>query len=398
MAYVCPQADGKWFHFNDETVTKCSLRDAVEANYGNNDASTKNAYILVYIKDSCTPNILRDIGLEDVVSKDLIEAQMKKQKLEAEFKKKHVEVIVHTAEKLQMNGQLERGKPMMEPRNGFKFAIAKNRNFGDLLQMLKTVFGLSDVQKIALWLIAPKKPYLTRSIDVEELLDKRVSDEVKKNSLNLFVEIRPFEEPNANIFDVQKHVMVFIKEYHSSQKSLSFFGHRYFELEQTVDDLRAFIREAINYEGKDEDIAIIAEKGGKEDYRQDFLVDSNETIKNFATKSEDTFSTNVTFEILDSNRKPKYLSETNSLRSSINRLPTYPDKFGGSRGGLLCTAYSISPILKPVTKQQDLNNVHISVQHEEFELFSEEFNIRDKLMDIVQIICDILVSNFLLWF
>ena len=67
---------------------------------------------------------------------------------------------------------------------------------------------------------------------------------------------------------------------------------------------------------------------------------------------------------------------------------------GGSRGGLLATAYPISPIRKPITNLQDLNNVHYTVNHEEYELLSGELNISDELMEIVDLICDILVSNF----
>ncbi|XP_055301316.1 ubiquitin carboxyl-terminal hydrolase 7-like [Sitodiplosis mosellana] len=99
MAYVCPKADGKWLKVNDETVTKCSLKDAVEENFGNDNANTTNAYFLVYIKESCIPNILRDIAVDEVVSLDLIKAEMSKQELE----KKDIQVVVNHGDSVLIN-------------------------------------------------------------------------------------------------------------------------------------------------------------------------------------------------------------------------------------------------------------------------------------------------------
>ncbi|XP_055326657.1 ubiquitin carboxyl-terminal hydrolase 7-like [Sitodiplosis mosellana] len=368
MAYVCPKADGKWLKFNDETVTKCSLQDAVEGNFGNDDASTKNAYILVYIKKSCIPNILRDIILDDVISLDLIKAEMSKQKMDTLFKEKYIEVTVHTAEKLQMSDNLKCGKLLMEQRFGMTFTIAKNKSFGDLLLLLRSGFGLSDT-KIGLWFITSKK-YCIRSFDIQARLNQIISSVVKKNSLNLFMELLSFEEPNANIFDMQKHALIFIKEYDPSTESLTFVGHRYFELEQTVDDLRAFIRETIYYEGNDEDMAIIVETGFDENYRQNVLVDPKQLIQKFATKNVDTFSAFVTIEVLNSNRKPKYLSAFSNLQSPVDLSP-------------------VNQIRKQIVTDLD-NGIIITVNHGECELFSEEFDIRTNLDGIIEHICNIL--------
>lgn len=49
-ALIKPEADGKWYKFNDDIVTEASLKEVLDANYGGD--SSVSAYMLVYIRQS----------------------------------------------------------------------------------------------------------------------------------------------------------------------------------------------------------------------------------------------------------------------------------------------------------------------------------------------------------
>lgn len=49
-ALIKPEADGKWYKFNDDIVTEASLKEVLDANYGGETSAS--AYMLVYIRQS----------------------------------------------------------------------------------------------------------------------------------------------------------------------------------------------------------------------------------------------------------------------------------------------------------------------------------------------------------
>lgn len=384
MAYICPKADGKWFKFNDEIVTKCSQQDAVQSNYGNNDTSS-NAYILTYIKDSEISQILRDVTLDDVVSLDLIQSEMAKERIFLE--NRHLEMMIHTSEKLEMNDKIQRGNQLWDKRTGVSFAIEKDQTLNNLLQTLNTAFCLGpNTHKIVLWMVLMEKCAI-RMINLDQHLNKNLSMLFKKCSANLFMEILPLEEPNSNQFHQTKHAVIFVKEYNAIKDSLTFVGHQYFKLQQTVQDIRAYIREITQYEGDDEDIAIIGEKGCGDNYNQHLLNDPKQLIQKFAVKHVDTFSAIITFEVLGMQRKSKYISAFLDHRSSIDRLPIATS--GSYRDLLNRTANQ-----KPITPMSDLvNGITITINHEGCELFTEKFEMDSHLFTIVEHIAEIFVSK-----
>lgn len=387
MAYVSPKADGKWFKFNDETVTKCSVNAAIKSNYGNDDADP-NAYILVYMKNSYIPQILRDIQLDDIASMDSIIAEIANEKIDKLFKQNHFEVVIYTPEMFQMNTKLKRGSQLYQSL-GMTIFIGKEKTCEDLLRSLISVFHLGpDLKAIKLWPLTMKNGII-RAFDIDQKMDKKIRTLFRNGSVHFFMEIMPFEEPNFNEFDPMKHALIFIKEYTPSNKSLIFVGHRYFELKQTVQDIRAYIREITQYDvDNNEDIAIIEESGCLETYHQRLLNDSTELIEMFALNRRDTFSAMITFELLNTHRKPKYLSAFINFRPSIS--PISSRKIGST---LPATADPVNQIRKPVTTVSDPDNgIYITVNHEGKELFSQEFNINIELREIVEDLSEIMVT------
>ena len=59
--------EGKWFKFDDEVVSRCTKKDAINNNFGGNNSEdmtfrhSTNAYMLVYVRDSRKEVVLSDV-------------------------------------------------------------------------------------------------------------------------------------------------------------------------------------------------------------------------------------------------------------------------------------------------------------------------------------------------
>lgn len=72
VVFINPKLDGKWFKFDDEVVSRCSKKDAVNANFGGNQSEeltfrhSTNAYMLVYVRDSVKNLVLTEVKRNDI--------------------------------------------------------------------------------------------------------------------------------------------------------------------------------------------------------------------------------------------------------------------------------------------------------------------------------------------
>lgn len=374
MAYTCPKADGKWLKFNDEIVTVCSVRDAVDRNFGK-ESSTTNAYMLVYIKNSHLPQILREVSQDAVVSEELIQAELCKEVKQSTDHEQSFEVIVFTPEKLRMHEAYKRGSNLMDPSFGLTFIIEKETNMGDLVNTLGVAFSLDDPNKsIALWLLDSVNDTV-RPCDTVANSDKTLSSIFKKDRVRFFVEIlNMVEEIELCPFDKSKHAIIFIREHDSSNEvgKLSFFGHRYFRLDQTMQVVQSFIENQIgcDYDGKS--IALIRESGSEDEYECE-LLSGNTKISKIVKKRVDTHSAKIVFEFVDENHEPKFITEFGKeAKSLLNR----------SNKEISSASYSVEI---NVTIRCDTNHGNV--------LFSRDFDINCVLLLIVQAISEETVSQ-----
>ncbi|CDS41131.1 ubiquitin carboxyl terminal hydrolase 7 [Echinococcus multilocularis] len=62
VVYINPRGDNKWYQFDDDVVSSCRPKDAIEMNYGNSDdplfRASSNAYMLVYIACDAREEVL----------------------------------------------------------------------------------------------------------------------------------------------------------------------------------------------------------------------------------------------------------------------------------------------------------------------------------------------------
>merc|ERR1719481_1483141 len=74
VVFINPNCDGKWCKFDDDVVSRCTVREAIQNNFGgadNDDVAAKqssNAYMLVYVRKSSLKDILCPVDEKDIPS------------------------------------------------------------------------------------------------------------------------------------------------------------------------------------------------------------------------------------------------------------------------------------------------------------------------------------------
>lgn len=72
VVFINPKLDGKWCKFDDEVVSRCTKKDAINNNFGGNNSEdltfrhSTNAYMLVYVRDSCKEVVLSEVKRTDI--------------------------------------------------------------------------------------------------------------------------------------------------------------------------------------------------------------------------------------------------------------------------------------------------------------------------------------------
>jgi ubiquitin carboxyl-terminal hydrolase 7 len=98
----------KWYKFDDDVVSRCCLKDAVQNNFGGSSSDeftfrqSTNAYMLVYIRDALKNDILEKCTKADIPAK-LHERLLDEKRLETMRKRERSEAPNY----LQMNIILE---------------------------------------------------------------------------------------------------------------------------------------------------------------------------------------------------------------------------------------------------------------------------------------------------
>lgn len=96
VVFINPKLDGKWFKFDDEVVSRCTKKDAINNNFGGNSSEdmtlrhSTNAYMLVYVRDSVKEVVLNDVKRTDI-PQVLQDRLVEEKKLEMIRKKERTE-------------------------------------------------------------------------------------------------------------------------------------------------------------------------------------------------------------------------------------------------------------------------------------------------------------------
>ena len=109
VVFINPKLDGKWFKFDDEVVSRCSKKDAVNNNFGGNSSDeltfrhSTNAYMLVYVRDSHKASVINEIQKQEI-PQILQDRLAEEKKIELTRKKERTEAHLY----MQLNVILEK--------------------------------------------------------------------------------------------------------------------------------------------------------------------------------------------------------------------------------------------------------------------------------------------------
>ncbi|KAL3314187.1 Ubiquitin carboxyl-terminal hydrolase 7, partial [Cichlidogyrus casuarinus] len=104
VAYLNPAADNKWFKFDDDVVSRCSRKEAINSNFGGSasDGSNPglfrqftNAYMLVYIRQGLIPDVLHPVTEENIPT-GLLSRLREERRVEAMKRKAKAEAHLYT--------------------------------------------------------------------------------------------------------------------------------------------------------------------------------------------------------------------------------------------------------------------------------------------------------------
>jgi len=175
VAYLNPRGTGKWLKFDDDVVSTCSRKDAIESNFGGNDDSiairnVTNAYMLVYIRNSCLEDVLQEVTDKDI-SETLVKRITEEKRLEylrrKERSEAHLYLTVDVYQEDDFQGHQGSDLVDFEEVKPRSFKVLKTSSYSDLHQGLAGALGYPKSQ-VRVWPFERRTNNTTRPSFVEK--------------------------------------------------------------------------------------------------------------------------------------------------------------------------------------------------------------------------------------
>ncbi|KAI1864897.1 hypothetical protein JX265_004097 [Neoarthrinium moseri] len=279
-AFLKPEKDGWFYKFDDDKVTRATIRETLEENYGGEyrtsqgpyrTATSKktimrqmNAYMLVYIRESRLDHVLTPVGQEDTpahLQKRLEEEAAAREAKKREREEQHLycPVKVVTPNTFEHHGATDLtnfdGDPKEDPAAPRFYKMKKKASMEELLATIAQDIG-QDPRRLRLWIMVnrqnkttrPDQPIMDLRPTVEETFARSASTS-RDYSLRLWVEVAeevndqgeavwPTYQGNANGVVVKTDlILLFLKFFDQEKQALQGLGHVYISKEKKVEDL-----------------------------------------------------------------------------------------------------------------------------------------------------------------
>ena len=142
MVFINPQGDGKWCKFDDDVVSRCTKKEAIDHNFGGEGEELMtarhctNAYMLVYIQQSRQQEILGLVTQADI-PEAISERLQEEKRIEAIRRKEKNEAHLYMSVKVLLEDAFygHQGNDLfdVETAPSFEFKIKKSATLREFL-------------------------------------------------------------------------------------------------------------------------------------------------------------------------------------------------------------------------------------------------------------------------
>ncbi|KAI9834557.1 MAG: hypothetical protein M1819_002933 [Sarea resinae] len=272
-AFLKPQKEGHFYKFDDDRVTRATLREALEENFGGEYASLPNgavgaqrnpytrtlstkrsmsAYMLVYIRETRLDNVLLDVKTEDIpphLERRFAEerALMEQKRKEREEQHLYLRVLVITDDTFKAHQGFDlatwdsgQGNAAAGPK---AYRVLRSSTISDFMKTVADDIGQVATQ-LRPWVmvnrqnktVRPDQPLMDPSMTLDETFNKLGT---KNAPLRIWVEVAESSEDDKPVWpDVQAQintnfansnvpVLVFLKHFDVESQTLHGAGHVY---------------------------------------------------------------------------------------------------------------------------------------------------------------------------
>ncbi|KAK7967391.1 ubiquitin carboxyl-terminal hydrolase [Apiospora aurea] len=281
-AFLKPNKDGWFYRFDDDKVTKATMRETLEENYGGEYRASHNqlrstvqkktpimrqmsAYMLVYIRESRLDQVLTPVSEDDSplhLQKRLVEEAAAREAKRKEREEQHLYQMVKVVNEdtFKHHGSTDLtyfdGDAKVDAAAPRSYKINKKASMEEVISIIGEDIK-QDPRRIRLWLMVnrqnkttrPDQPIMDLKPSVGETYQRTASSS-RDSALRVWAEVAeetddqgeaiwPTYQSNANgvVVKTTDLILLFIKCFDAEKQTLLGVGHLYASKEKKVEDL-----------------------------------------------------------------------------------------------------------------------------------------------------------------
>ncbi|KAI1326876.1 cysteine proteinase [Xylariaceae sp. FL0255] len=281
-AFLKPNKDGWFYKFDDDKVTKATLRETLEENFGGEFKSSivsarpqlpkrnpimrqNNAYMLVYIRESRLDQVLTTVDKQDCpehLQKRIAEeaAAREAKKREREEQHLYTPMKVITEETFKNHGACDltnfEASPADDDAAPRSYKMKKQATLEEAVEIIAHDLK-QDPRKVRLWFMVNRQNKTTRPdqpiMDLRPTIEETQSRTAGLPTIRVWAEVAdqtdvegnaiwPTYQNNANGVVVKNDlILIFLKNFDADAQRLNGVGHIYVSKEKKVEDLVTII-------------------------------------------------------------------------------------------------------------------------------------------------------------
>ncbi|KAF4120217.1 ubiquitin carboxyl-terminal hydrolase 7 [Geosmithia morbida] len=292
-AFLKPEKDGWFYKYDDDRVTKATMREVLEENFGG-EYRTPNgypralpqkkapimrqnsAYMLVYIRQSRLDKVLCPVTKADaprLLQQRFEEETALKEARRREQKEAHLYMIakVVTNETFANYSGTDLGvmdaEPASDPSAPLSYRVLRSMTAGDFLRFLASELG-KDPKKMRLWVmvnrlnktIRPDQPVMDLAPTIEDIYSKSAAS--RDTCLRVWVEDATEVDQDGNAIwpsyssqpngapAKNDNILLLLKYFDTENQTLRGVGHAYVGKDKKVEELVPFIAQKMGWGDK----------------------------------------------------------------------------------------------------------------------------------------------------